>query len=86
MWQSVVGQGAVTPSPTLNILFGLSYAHELEAHSYGPGPIPLVLLSILSLPPNFVTTDVEARRLMREMETTRLAAFGTTRMVSCHGQ
>ena len=63
-------------------IFGLSYAYEVEAYSYGPRPIPLVLQSILSLPPDFFTTDVEARRFLVEVETTRLSAFGSTYMVS----
>ena len=67
-------------------IFGLTYAEELRKHSYGPGPIPLVLLSVLSLPPSHITTNVGVRRLLMEWETARLAAFGTTLMVSCSGQ
>ena len=72
--------------PMIADIFGLSYAHEQRQHSYGPGPVPLVLLSILSLPPSHITTNVGVRRLMKEMETTRLSAFGTTLMVSCPDQ
>ena len=67
-------------------IFGLMYAEELRGNSYGPGPIPLVLLSVLSLPPSHITTNVGVRRLLMEWETARLAAFGTTLLVGCPGQ
>ena len=67
-------------------IFGLMYAEELRRNSYGPGPIPLMLLSVLALPPSHITTNVAMRRLLMEWETVRLAAFGTTLMVSCPGQ
>ena len=63
-------------------LYGLQYAHELEAFSYGPRPIPLVLFSLLSFPPDFISTDLEARRFLAGAETVRLSPFGITYMVS----
>ena len=60
----------------------MQYAYELEAFSYGPRPIPLVLLSLFSFPPDFIAADLEARRFMRELETIKLSAYGRTYMVS----
>ena len=63
-------------------LYGLQYAHELEAFSYGPRPIPLALYSLFSFPPDFISTDLEARRFLAGAETVRLSPFGITYMVS----
>ena len=63
-------------------LYGRQYAHELEKFSYGLSPIPLEVMSLLSLPPNLVTADLDARRFLVEAETTRVSPFGITYMVS----
>ena len=63
-------------------LYGRQYAHELEKFSYGPSPIPLDVLSLMSLPPNLVTADLDARRFLVGAETTRMTPFGITYMVS----
>ena len=66
----------------LGDLFGLQYAHELELFSYGLTPIPLDVLSLLSLPPNLVAADLDARRFLVEAETLRVSPFGVTYMVN----
>ena len=63
-------------------LYGHQYAHELERFSYGLSPIPLEVMSLLSLPPNLVVADLDARRFLRDAETTRVSPFGITYMVS----
>ena len=66
----------------LGDLFGLQYAHELEEFSYGLEPIPLDILSLLSLPPNLVAADLDARRFLAKAETMRVSPFGITYMVN----
>ena len=61
--------------------YGPQYAYELEACSYGPGPIPLALHSLLSFPPDFVSADLEARRFMAGAETVKFSPFGIAYMV-----
>ena len=63
-------------------LYGRQYAHELERFSYGLLPIPLEVMSLLSLPPNLVVADLDARRFLADAETTRVSPFGITYMVS----
>ena len=63
-------------------LFGRQYAHELEEFSYGLLPPPLEVMSLLSLPPNVVVADMDARRFLVEAETVRVTPFGITYMVS----
>ena len=63
-------------------LYGRQYAHELEKFSYGLSPPPLEVMSLLSLPPNVVVADLDARRFLVGAETTRVTPFGITYMVS----
>ena len=63
-------------------LYGLQYAHELEKFIYGLPPPPLEVMSLLSLPPNLVVADLDARRFLVEAETTKVTPFGITYMVS----
>ena len=63
-------------------LYGRQYAHELEEFSYGLSPIPLDVLSLLSLPPDLITADLDARRFLMKAETMRVSPFGITYMVS----
>ena len=63
-------------------LYGRQYAHELEEFSYGLLPPPLEVMSLLSLPPNVVVADMDARRFLAEAETVRVTPFGITYMVS----
>ena len=63
-------------------LYGRQYAHELERFSYGLLPPPLEVMSLLSLPPNVVVADMDARRFLVEAETVRVTPFGITYMVS----
>ena len=63
-------------------LYGLQYAHELEKFIYGLPPPPLEVMSLLSLPPNLVVADLDARRFLVDAETTRVTPFGITYMVS----
>ena len=65
----------------LGELFGLSYAQRVRDFSYGPEPLPMTVLSLLALPPDFVATDVEARKFLVGVETLKLAAFGISFMV-----
>ena len=62
--------------------YGLQYAYELETFSYGLLPPPLDVMSLLSLPPNLVVADLDARRFLADAETTRVTPFGITYMVS----
>ena len=66
----------------LSELYGPQYAHELKEFSYGLTPIPLDVMSLLSLPPNLVAADMDARRFLVEAETLRVSPFGITYMVS----
>ena len=61
--------------------YRLQYAYELRACSYGPGPIPLALHSLLAFPPDFVSTDLEARRFVAAAETVKFSPFGIAYMV-----
>ena len=63
-------------------LYGRQYAHELEEFSYGLLSPPLEVMSLLSLPPNLVVADMDARRFLEDAETTRVTPFGITYMVS----
>ena len=63
-------------------LYGRQYAYELERFSYGLSPPPLEVMSLLSLPPNLVVADLDARRFLADAETTRVTPFGITYMVS----
>ena len=63
-------------------LYGLSYAYMRRAYSYEPGLLPLWIRSLVALPPDFVTTDMEVRKFLVGVETVKMSAFGTSLMVS----
>ena len=60
-------------------LYGLSYAYMRRAYSYEPELLPLWIRSLVALPPDFVTTDMEARKFLVGV---KMSAFGTSLMVS----
>ena len=43
-------------------LYGIQYAHMRRTFSYAPGILPLWIQSLVALPPDFITTDMEARK------------------------
>ena len=63
-------------------LYGIHYAHMRRTFSYGPGILPLWIQSLVALPPDFITTDMEARKFFVGVETVKMSAFGTSLMVS----
>ena len=63
-------------------LYGINYAHMRKTFSYAPGILPLWIQSLVALPPDFITTDMEARKFFVGVETVKMSAFGTSLMVS----
>lgn len=62
-------------------LYGLKYAYVRENYSYEPGLLPLWITALVNLPPDFVTTDMEARKFLVGVETVKMSAFGISLMV-----
>ena len=62
-------------------LFGRQYAFIREHFCYGQRLLPLWIQALVYLPPDFVTTDMEARKFLRGMETVKMSPFGISLMV-----